>query len=392
VCGESGNVITFLGKIARQAADETGKLKLAELARQRGLPAGVLRDAGLGFRDGEWLVPCFSERGTVRDIRRYDGKKLMSTAGCKSQLWGADKLASAQEGTLVLLCEGEWDGMAARWLLRDSDTDGIAVAVPGATVFKPEWAGLFAGKRVVTVYDHDDAGDRGQIKAEKALRGVAAELSHVCWPESMPDGYDLRDFARKRVLEIGAKKAFDELMSLSRATPRREVGDGSGDHPGESASGKFKDADLPDGVTFDDVVTAFRKRLLIDDEFVSAIKFCMAVAFSNDVKSTPVWAYLMGPAGIGKTELLTSMIGSSRAVFRSTVTPKCLVSGFRGEGDKDPSLIPKLKGKTLVAKDFTEVLNLPEIQQKEIYSTLRGAFDGYVDKTFDNGGNRNRCG
>lgn len=385
VCSESGNAVTFLGKLAKQAAAETVRVKLAELSKQRGLPAGILRDASVGFRDGQWLVPCFSEKGTVRDIRRYDGKKMMSTAGCKSQLWGADRLAAAPEGSLVILCEGEWDGMAGRWLLRDAAQEGVVVAVPGATVFKPEWASLFRGKRVVTVYDHDDAGDRGQIKAEKALRDVASELTHVCWPESMPDGFDLRDFARKRVPEVGAEKALEELMGLAADAPRREVGDGSDEHPGASASSKFKDSDLPDGVTFEDVLEAFKARLLIDSEFEMAIKFCCAVAFSNDIKSAPVWAYLMGPAGIGKTELLTSMIGSSRAVFRSTVTPKCLVSGFRGEGDKDPSLIPKLKGKTLIAKDFTEVLSLPDVQQKEIYSTLRGAFDGFVDKTFGNG-------
>ena len=123
-----------------------------------GLQLGGLQVQGL---DGEWLIPCRSEVGTVRDVRRYDGKRVMSTAGCKSQLWGADRLAASQEGALVLLCEGEWDGMAARWMLRDSGRDDVVVAVPGATTFKPEWASLLRGKRVVTVYDHDDAGDRG---------------------------------------------------------------------------------------------------------------------------------------------------------------------------------------------------------------------------------------
>jgi len=385
VCDSSGNAISFLTKIAQISAQETTRSAMAELVKARGIPAGVLRDAGVGFRDGEWLVPCFSETGTVRDIRRYDGRKMMSTAGCKSQLWGADRLAVAHEGSLVLLMEGEWDGLAGRWLLRDAGIDGTVVAVPGATVFKPEWIKLFAGKRVVTVYDADDAGDRGQIKAHRALFNVASSVEHVCWPETSPDGFDFRDFARNEIQEVGATQAFKNLMNLARPNPRREVGDGSGGHPGESASSKFRDEELPDGVTFDDVIDAFKGRLLIDAEFEMAIKYCCAVVFSNDVKSTPVWTYLMGPAGIGKTELLTGMVGSKRCVFRSTVTPKCLVSGFRGEGEKDPSLIPKLKGKTLIAKDFTEVLSLPDVQQKEIYSTLRGAFDGYVDKTFGNG-------
>ena len=387
VCGESGNAITFLGWIAKAAAASTTRERLLQLSAHRGIPTGVLRDGSVGFRDGEWLIPCFSETGTVRDIRRYDGKKLMCTAGCKNQLWGADRLAASGENATVLLLEGEWDGLAARWLARDAGEDMVCVAVPGATTFKPEWAKLFAGKRVLTVYDNDDAGDRGQIKAEKALRGVASELKHVCWPETQPEGYDMRDFARERVNAVGALRALRELTSLAKDSPRREVGDGTGGHPGSAASTKIDESKLPDA-SLEEVHAAFSERLDMNVETMDAVDVLLAVALSNDVHDDPVWLYLMGAAGVGKTELLSSLAGSSRAVFRSTVTPKCLVSGFKGDGEKDPSLIPRLKGKTLVAKDFTEVLSLPDVQQKEIYSTLRGAFDGYVDKTFGNGAER----
>ena len=387
VCGASGNAITFLTRIAKAAADGTTRTRYAELVKSRGIPAGLFRDAGIGYRNGEWLVPCVSETNTVRDLRRYDGKKTLSTAGCKSQLWGADRLAAAGEGARVLLAEGEWDGLAGRWMLRDAGEDGVVVAVPGATVFKPEWAKLFAGKRVVTVYDNDDAGDRGQIKAEQALRGVALELSHVCWPEDHKEGYDLRDFARERIPANGAAAALEELLSLTKEAPRREVGDGTGGHPGDKASSKLRDQDVEDR-TLEEVHAAFAARLDMNPEFSSAVEVILAIHMSNDVKDDPLWVYLMGPAGTGKTELLTAVMGSQRSVFRSTVTPKCLVSGFKGDGAKDPSLIPKLKGRTLVAKDFTEVLSLPEVQQNEIYSTLRGAYDGFVDKTFGNGAER----
>ncbi len=48
-------------------------------------------------------------------------------------------------------------------------------------------------------------------------------------------------------------------------------------------------------------------------------------------------------------------------------------------------LIPKLHRKTFVLKDFTEVLNMPRMQKDEVYSILRGAFDGEVTKPFGNG-------
>jgi hypothetical protein len=97
---------------------------------------------------------------------------------------------------------------------------------------------------------------------------------------------------------------------------------------------------------------------------------------------------VVGPPGFGKTKMLSALKGSRRCVFRSNVTPGGLVSGWRGDGARDPSLIPKLKNKTLVAKDFTEVLAMPQAAQDEVFSTLRGAYDGEVDKSFGNGVHR----
>ena len=72
----------------------------------------------------------------------------------------------------------------------------------------------------------------------------------------------------------------------------------------------------------------------------------------------------------------------------STITPHALISGWRGADEKDPSLIPQLKGKTFIAKDFTEILDMPPFVQDEIFGTLRGAFDGTVEKFFGNGVHR----
>ena len=62
-----------------------------------------------------------------------------------------------------------------------------------------------------------------------------------------------------------------------------------------------------------------------------------------------------------------------------------MISGWRTADGRDPSLIPKLKGRTLILKDFTEVLDSHRSTRDEIYSIMRGAYDGSVEKVYGNG-------
>lgn len=383
-CGESGNVVSFLPKLVERAVKDTSTAQLRALSRERGIPLGVLRDAGLCWFGDAWLLPARDADGKVRDLRRYDGKRLMSTAECKVQLWGLDKLARAREGTQVYLREGEWDGLATRWMLREvGDEDSVVVAVPGANTLKDEWVPYFRGMHVQTGYDNDEAGDKGQLKSEK-LRLVAASLRHVCWPgEGLAEGYDVRDHAKAVVPVRGAQAALDELKALeSDRTRVRAAPDGT--TAVEVQPSKWKDEDLPD-MDFPGLVDAFSEFLVMSPDVALALKLMLAVCLSNDIDDDPLWLYVIAPPSSGKTELLAQFQESRRCVFVSSVTPHGLVSGWRGEGEKDPSLIPKLRGKTLVAKDFTEILSMPDFAQNELFSILRGAYDGFVDKQYGNG-------
>lgn len=386
VCGDGGNVTTFLTKIAELAHRETPREKFRSLSRQRGIPAGVLRACGMGWWNDEWLIPVRSERGTVRDIRRYDGERIMSTGGCKLQLWGMDRLAAAPAGATVYLHEGEWDGQAMMGMLRDAGDDGpVVVAVPGATVLKEDWVQYFAGKHVVTFYDNDEPGDKGQLRAEARLRSVAASLRHVCWPEDdLPEGWDVRDHAREYVPKGGARRAIDRLLAMATTRTRRRAASDGANEGSEVQPPKWTEDELPD-LDFPGVVAEFDKYLVMSEDVKLALKLMAAVCLSNDIDDDPLWLYVIAPPSAGKTELLSQFQESSRCVFVSSVTPHGLVSGWKGEGSKDPSLIPKLKGKSLVTKDFTEILAMPEVAQNELYSILRGAYDGFVDKTYGNG-------
>lgn len=390
VCGEQGNDITFLTKLATLRNTNTRRKRWTALSRRRGIPAGILKARKLGWcpETGRWLLPCFSDKGTARDIRAWDPKTGMmkSTASRKSQLYGVERLAKNKR-TTVYLCEGEWDALAMDWLLRDSNSNGVAVAVPGATVLKKDWLRYFQSRNVIACYDADSAGDKGAAKALKALKPVARTLKFVNWPDGLPKGFDLRDFV-KHVADTDAKgwasSAMRELEALYRDTPRRgEVG--SAKQAAEASTSAARDLPELRSMDFQELCAIFGQHIMMTPDMDDALKVMMAVGLSTDIQSDPLWVYIVGAPGAGKTLLLQGMQGSERCVFRSTITPHGLVSGW---SQGDPSLIPKLSGRCLVVKDFTEILSMQPQARDEIYSTLRGAFDGSVDKSFGNGVHR----
>ncbi len=386
-CGERGNPITFLTKIAAHRHAETSRSRWRKLSADRGIPASVLKAAGLGW-DAEnrcWLIPCFSAKGTVRDIKRWSPKyrKSMVTAGCKSQLWGARELAKAKAGWVVWLCEGEWDAIALRWLFRETDLKkNVAVAVPGASVLKKDWIPLFADMDVVSAYDADDAGDRGHEMATRKLGNVSRSIKYVCWPDGTRDSYDIRDLVVQLMAEFEEdpdRDLVEDLAKLLADKPRRVQAD---------ATTRDEDEEDLEPIEIPELMKIFGEHLEMRSDLEDALRVMLAVALSNDVEGDPLWVYIVGPPGCGKTVLLCSLKTSGRCLFRSTVTPHGLISGWKGEGSSDPSLIPKLKGLTFVLKDFTEVLTMPIVAQDEIFSCLRGAYDGAAHKSFGNGVNR----
>lgn len=378
VCGKGGNRVNFLEGVHKQALATTTAADLQRLSEHRSIPVEVLKAHAVAYHRAtrRWLIPGRAAKGTMHDLRRYDAERkvMMSTAGCNSQLMGAVDLAKAREGSRVWVCEGEWDGMAMRWLLDSAkaSTD-VVVAVPGAGVLKNDWAPLFQGKHTVACYDHDEAGRQGAEKAAKLLKG-SRSLKFIHWPDAKPKGWDVRDHV-KTLIAKGPKKALAGLVALLK------------DHaPGQqSAAAVDAQEEIGEPALWPEVLSTFESTMLMTPDLRRALIVSLATCVSNDIGGDPLWVYIVGPPGAGKTLLLTALNDTKRCIFRSTVTPHSLVSGWRGDGATDPSLIPKLKGLTLVAKDFTEVLSMPQMAQDEIFSTLRGAYDGVVQKSFGNG-------
>lgn len=141
-----------------------------------------------------------------------------------------------------------------------------------------------------------------------------------------------------------------------------------------------------DVFTLDNLLDTFRKWLELEE--TDYIEIVLATLLSNEIPGDPVWIFVVGPPGASKTEVLRSFAGLGDRIYStSKLTPQSLISGK--QTDKyDPSLLPKLDGKTLIIKDFTSILGMRSEAREIIFSDLREAYDGYLDKDFGNIGHK----
>jgi hypothetical protein len=382
ICGETGNVFTFLGKIAQLTHEDTSNESFEKLSNERGLPVAALRAWRLGWDGAHWLLPAVSGKKTTRDIRRYDPKtgKVMSTSGCHNQLYGEYKARQLSAGGTLWLCEGEWDTIAWSYVLGQCGyEDQRAVGAPGATIFKDEWVEIFKDRQVILCYDHDDAGRAGMKKAFEKLKGVATSLQILQWPADRPEGYDVRDFYKHHHKQQKKAKTIYTLMSELLVSPSEVT---SLKHMADKDSMAGQHLVLTHPPNFGEVLKVYEKFLIMDEEMTTALKICFATVYTEQMEGDPLWVYLIGPPGAGKTALLTSMMQSDRCKFYSSISPHALVSGFNVL--PDPSLLPVFNGYCVVCKDFTEFWCIPVQNKAEIFATLRGAYDGHVSKSFGN--------
>lgn len=376
-CGRSGNAITFMSQIIEHWKDHATAKDWEKLSEHRGLPEEALKSIGLVLNDrGFWLCPIRTYKGTMQDIRywRY-GSKMMSTKGRTLGLGGMEQLADKnRKREIVYVCEGEFDAAALRALLKAAKQTGIVLYVPGASVFKDAWVEYFMGRTVVFCYDNDNAGDDGSLKAGKKISAIA-KVSYLCWPDTLEEGYDVNDFVREAIATKQVKSGWKEFTGLISRTHRRQT-------PGVTTAEAAPEHDGPIP-TFPEVLAVFEKWLKMSPEMIDGLKICLAVALSNQIPGDPIWLFIVGPAGSGKTAMLMSMSKSESCVFKSSITPHALISGWAAK--EDPSLIPQLDGKTFILKDYTEVLQMNPTAYEEVLSILRGAYDGHAAKTYGNG-------
>jgi DNA primase len=106
--------------------------------------------------------------------------------GSRPGLYLAETLAHAD---VVAVCEGELDALLLWQCLQSQpDLQDVGVVTPGSQTTNPraEWLESLAGRRVLLMFDQDDAGQRGALRWKSQL----PDAHIVRWP----DAKDLTDY------------------------------------------------------------------------------------------------------------------------------------------------------------------------------------------------------
>lgn len=181
---------------------------LQRLARERAWSASTIRAFELGIDANHITIPVRDAQHNLVGLLRYrpwdsghSGPKMLAAPGSRRQLLPHP---AAEACPQVLLVEGEPDMLAARSL-------GIpAIALPGVDAWRPEWADLFAGRRIAIIMDADDQGRVAARRIAADLR-LSAETTIVDISPKRGDGYDLTEW----ILDGHADPGGSDLADLS---------------------------------------------------------------------------------------------------------------------------------------------------------------------------------
>lgn len=393
VCQRSGNRYSFIREIYEQALAATSKQDLRPFSKARKtFPVTSFIDAGVAYFAPlkRYIYPIRNKKGGYVDLCTYsvikEGKNYKLTkayhcSGAIMHLGGLDKLQSSGP---IFICEGPHDAASLGYAIKRMKRPPAKYTVlwaPGAGAFGTksvlkDCQEHLKGREVYILFDHDEAGMEGMKRAGKELCGICSAVYILAWPvnddagenQRFPEGYDIDDLVRD--CTVPYDDLMEELYSWCFQYAR-------GAEPGEGPPKLKRDK-------IEQVIKDFQKTgVSMYPGLIDAMKISLAVAYSIRMGGDPIWLYLIGVPGAGKSLILESMLGSHWCVYRTSVTCKSFLSGFRGDGD-DNGLLNVIPGRCLVVKDYSNVISLPQAAQDELVSMLRDAFDGKVIRNYGN--------
>jgi len=176
--------------VVQAIVDEVG----ADAWLESGLSAKS--SSGFNFPGNRLVLPWPASTGvdaTIALLQRRllgDGQpKYVLPSGLAAVLpYGAPDLAEmGGEDTRVLIVEGVLDAVAARALAREDDVDLVALGIPGARSWRPEWGALVTDRDVSLGLDPDLAGKGAALVLANTLRAAGARSINITTP---PGGED----------------------------------------------------------------------------------------------------------------------------------------------------------------------------------------------------------
>ncbi|MGL6095361.1 MAG: hypothetical protein ACRC7O_06130 [Fimbriiglobus sp.] len=437
VCGTGsakggGNLTTFLRNL-RLPLPDSRLLSLA--ADRRAAKPAALMGWGLGVSagDGGVCLEAGPKPKDVQNVYRWAGpagkRAFYGTPGRKHGLLGLESWDPKKD--TVYVCEGLWDGVVLREVLKATKCDddeatvptaaeanslyrlANVVAVPSCSAWDPAWCPLFAGKDVVVLFDSDRPGENGAEPAGYAgMRRATAALtlpppgerpasvSYLAWGPNGYDpgvkaGYDVRDLLTgdgKDPLPLAARAArLGLLFSKVRPVPDEWVrGKAKGGKPGAVGNGSTDPDPLP-CTSWKELERAWKKAMKFTEGLDRALSVMLASIVSVPLPGDQLWVKVVSPAATGKSSLCEALAVSKKYVIcKSTV--RGFHSGYRETNDptEDNSLVAVVKGKTLVTKDGDTLLQSPNLDQ--ILSEARDVYDRVSNTHYRNKASKNYSG
>jgi hypothetical protein len=402
-CSTRGNART----IAKVLHDKIYKKSLSlsrkkELCEWRGMPVDCFDYDMLGFD------PIYKEFTAISPLSKSlkawglkrtrvvkAKRRFLSIPGGEMGLIGAELIPQGGKDP-VYICEGEWDFLSLRWLLKANALKGSVVGVPGATTFKDEWVEWFRGKNIRCMLDNDKGGLSGNGVLRKRLGSVASSIGYLHWPKDLEGKWDVDKLIKESLSELSPKEIYDGLIKSVGTTIQGSSEDGKKERRGasqavESHSGIDRDA-VP-AKTYDEFHAVFSKWYHMTQALKDGLDIEMAILFATKMNLRPApWIYIVGPSATGKSTIVESLDAIEEAVFLSEIRGTTLVSGFSMQGGSDPSILARFNDfgngaskSVLLVGDMSVTLSQGSEEVMRVQSLLRDISNGRFYNSYGNG-------
>lgn len=368
-CNTSGNKIQFLYYISEaNKKNFFGNIAIA-LSKKRNLKTFSLRKHEVGYNPltKKYTIPILDKNGKyVVNIYNYkfsnsDKKGLISTKGFSLPLYNRHTIQTlnVDEEKPIFLVEGVWDKITLTEILKKLKIEAYVVSILGAGNFSDNYIDLFRGKNVIALMDNDDAGKQGANKIFDKINIITKSTKFIHWNLNKKIGFDISDLYLENKLD--ASLTYNQIMNSLKDIP-------------VEIEGKKQNTFSQDVAEPDEIYSTYKKWLKLDDTTI--IDVIYGTIFANRIPGLPVWLFLVGPAGCGKSEFIMSIYNHYTIKKVTQLTPAGLICGLDSKTGTDPSLIPQLKDKILAIKDFTTLLKTNPLVFDEVMGILRDSFDG----------------
>jgi hypothetical protein len=147
---------------------------------------------------------------------------------------------------------------------------------------------------------------------------------------------------------------------------------------------KANPVDLPKGVKLRDIHAA-QQEITSSPHSGDLLETALAVAASLPIAirdgAPPVWLLCVGVPSSDKTECVSAMKLTPEVYFLDTLTENSFITGYLDSaGNHANDLLPELKGKCLVVKDYTTLFSMKDETIKKILGDMQSIYDGTFSK------------